>query len=82
MHKTKRMVMLLEPDLFADAKRMAKKLSLSVAGVLRLSLKSFLDSQKAIGRGKKLASLAQFKIPLTGIETPEKLNRILEQNHP
>lgn len=79
MHKTKRMVMLLEPSLFEETNRLAKKLSLSVAEVVRLSLKAFLTTQKAVSNSKRLAKLAQFKISLQGIETPEKLNQVLEQ---
>ena len=81
MFKSKRMVIMIEPALFRVVKKAADQTSLSLSEIVRSALKLFVKNQMSVKKTKKLVKLAQFKMSLDGIESPEKLKKILEEGY-
>lgn len=81
MQKTKRLVILIEPELMQKAKALAEKNMQSLSELIRESLKIFLFTQKVSQRSKKLKRLGRYNLSLKGLETIEKFNRLLNQKY-
>lgn len=81
MAKTTRLIVLLEPSLAAGLKDLAKKKAQKVSEVVRTSIQSYLEAQKAARRMRQIGKLGRFRIPLEGLEDPERLETALLEGY-
>ncbi|MBF0105714.1 MAG: hypothetical protein HQM16_10360 [Deltaproteobacteria bacterium] len=81
MHKTKRAVILMEPELFDEIQNIAKESAITVSQIVRQSLKYFLKVRADQKNSKKLKALSKYKVSLKGLEDQQKFNLVLEKKY-
>jgi len=81
MHKTARLVILLEPDLLKKIRRTAEESARSVSDLVRHSLLRYLQERSSVRRGKKIMRIGRYQMPLKGVDGPERLIKIAEESY-
>lgn len=81
MHKTARLVILLEPDLLKKIRRSAEESARSVSDLVRHSLIRYLQERSSVRRGKKIMKIGRYQMPLNGVDRPEKLVKSTEESY-
>lgn len=81
MHKTERLVLLIEPEILKELKKLAKEASQAVSQVVRASIVNYLKSARALKHGRALSKLERYQMPLAGIEKPHKMLKLIERGY-
>lgn len=81
MHKTSRLVIMIEPQLLNKAKKMAKQSAETLSKFVRDSLIQRILDHNATMKTKKLLKLGSLGMSLDGIDRIENLNRQIDSQY-